>query len=132
VFLGNDLNEMAGLPEPESERGVQATFSAVRLFAANRTLDERWMLRRWYVVQWARALAVRAANRSRHDPLVEPVFTIMDRATPLEPARRAFEQAVDRLVAAAVRFRFTPVVVVIPDRFQVEPRILRDKANTSR
>lgn len=86
------------------------------------------MLRRWYVVQWARALAVRRVNASRREPLVERVFALMDRAAPLDRIRRNFEQAVDRLVSTAVRFRYRPVVMIIPDRFQVEEHIRRDKA----
>jgi len=52
----------------------------------------------------------------------------MDRATPLEGVRRTFTEAVDRLVRSAVRFRFTPIVIVIPDRSQVDERIRRDKS----
>ena len=98
------------------------------LFAVNQALDERRMLRRLHFVQWARAMAVRAANASRREPQMSGVFALMDRGVALDRERRGVEQAIDRLARAAVRLGFAPAVVILPDRLQVDERSRRDKA----
>ena len=98
VFLGNDLTQIAPTPAPGA--GGSSPLSSW-LSAANEALDQRSILRQWYVVQWTRALAVRAVNASRHEPQVQGMLALMDRATVIEPLRRAFEQAADRLVSTA-------------------------------
>ena len=125
VFLGNDLTQIAPTPAPGA--GGSSPLSSW-LSAANEALDQRSILRRWYVVQWTRALAVRAVNASRHEPQVQGMLALMDRAAVLEPLRRGFAQAADRLVSTAARLRFTPAVVIIPDHFQVDAQLRSDKA----
>jgi len=75
VFLGNDLEDVRTAASPEAGDGGAAPGSLSDwLFAANLALDEHRALRRGYVVQWARALAVRVVNKSRREPQVERVF----------------------------------------------------------
>jgi lysophospholipase L1-like esterase len=128
VFLGNDLTTLAETIEPDTRDGTASASLSDRLFAVNRALDDSWMLRRWYVVQWARAMAVRAVNASRSEPQVQGMLALMDRAASLDRVRRAFEHAADRLLSEAARLRFTPAVLILPDHFQVEERVRRDKA----
>jgi hypothetical protein len=129
VFLGNDLTDIASATDADADdTGTPTSSLKDWLFAANLALDQHRMLRRWYVVQWARALAVRRANASLCEPMVERAFALRDRRAPLDRIRRAFELAADRLVSTTVRFRYKPVVVIIPDCFQVDEHIRRDKA----
>ncbi|HMB81733.1 MAG TPA: GDSL-type esterase/lipase family protein [Vicinamibacterales bacterium] len=129
VFLGNDLTDVASAPDggADDPGTVRASLSSW-LFAANAALDEHWLVRRWYAVQWARALAVRRVNAAWSQPQLESVFAVMDRAVPLDRVRMGFEQAVDRLVRTSVRDHSTPLVIVVPDRFQVNEQLRRDKA----
>ncbi len=129
VFLGNDLTSIASMSVSGDgdERSAAATLSEW-LFAANKALDDRWMLRRWYAVQWARAMAVRAVNASRREPQVQGMLALMDRAAALDAVSGAFERAVDRLARAADRFHFAPAIVIIPDHFQVDARARAEKA----
>ena len=107
VFLGNDLTSIASSMEPESrDNDARGPSLSDRLVAMNQTMQARALLRRWYIVQWARALAVRAVNTSRRQPQVQGMLALMDRGARLESLRRAFEEAADRLVRASVRFRF--------------------------
>ena len=128
VFLGNDLTDMANVIDEGPPSGDIALSFSERLFLANRALDDRRVLRRSYLVQWTRALAIRLVNASRSEPQVERVFSLMDRAGSSDRVRAAFERAVERLVHTADRGRFTPLVIVVPDRFQVNEGIRRDKA----
>ena len=129
VFLGNDLTDIASTGAAVAREDiVEAAPLSSWLFAVNRALDEHSMLRRWYAVQWARAVSVRLVNASRQTPQVDRAFALMDRAAPLDRIRAAFEHATDRLASAAVRLRFTPLVVIAPDRLQVDERLRRDKA----
>lgn len=129
VFLGNDLTSIASSMEPESrDNDARGPSLSDRLVAMNQTMQAHALLRRWYIVQWARALAVRAVNSSRRQPQVQGMLALMDRGARLESLRRAFEEAADRLVRASVRFRFSPAVIVIPDRYQVDERLRNDKA----
>jgi hypothetical protein len=125
IYLGNDLDQIAGdVDRDDAGSGAVSAW----LFLGNRVLDEHRLLRRWYVMQWARALAVRVVNASRREPQREEVFALMNRTAPLERHRVALERAVDRLVRASARLHFAPMVMVIPDRFQVNETIRRDKA----
>jgi len=128
VFLGNDLTDVAISAADGEETGRAAAWFSGWLFAMNAALDEHRLVSRWHAVQWARALAVRRVNAARSEPQMEPIFMLMDRAAPLDRVRQGFEAAVDRLVSTAARIRFTPVVIVIPDRFQVNEQMRRDKA----
>ena len=126
VFLGNDLTDIASAGDADA--GETGPSLSDGLFMVNRALDDQWMLRRWYTVQWMRALAVRRVNSSRREPQAERVFALMDRAAPLDRVGLTFGHAVDRLVSTAIRLRFRPLIVIVPDRFQVDERIRRDKA----
>jgi lysophospholipase L1-like esterase len=129
VFLGNDLADIANAVAPHTVGGDDDGASLSDwLFSINRAFDESRVMRRSYVAQWARAAAVRVANARREKPQTERVFELMDRAAPLDEIRAAFDQAADRLAASAIRLRFTPLVVVVPDRYQADARIRRDKA----
>jgi hypothetical protein len=129
IYLGNDLDQIAAdgdADDGDTDAGSETISSW--LFAGNRLLDEHRVLRRWYVVQWARALAVRAVNGARREPQREAVFALMNLTTPLARRRVALERAVDRLVRESARLHVAPMVIVIPDRFQVNETIRRDKA----
>ena len=77
----------------------------------------------------ARAAATRrGGDRIDRGREVQGMLALMDRAAPLDRVREAFERAVDRLLATGARLRFAPAIVIIPDHFQVEERVRRDKA----
>ena len=128
VFLGNDLTTIeSAINRDEGSAQRRGSVLSDWLSAANAALDAHWILRRWYIVQWGRALTVRAVNATRSEPQVQGMLALMDRRARLDGFRRAFGEAVDRLVRASVRVRFTPSVIIIPDRFQVDESLRRNK-----
>ena len=77
------------------------------------------VLRRLYLVQWARHKVLLLMNRARAD-IMDPIFLVMrtDRSY-LSDARQYFEQELERLIDVAHELQFEFVFVILPDRHQV-------------
>ncbi|MDP6793146.1 MAG: hypothetical protein QF660_03735, partial [Anaerolineales bacterium] len=86
------------------------------------------VLRRIYVVQWARHKLLLVVNRARAD-LMDPIFLIMrkDRSY-MSDARYFLEQEILRLIDTARKLQFDIAFVILPDRHQVNSDLLELKS----
>lgn len=140
VFCGNDLldllaraeagedktpaNSLTPGSEPNKrERGLIE--SGGWIWEANRLASTNPLLRRSYLLQLVRNGLLRATNRSDDMPRQDPAFLLMDpaQAKLRERLKELWDQALDNLDALQKEFRFQPVFVVIPDRYQVNPEL---------
>ena len=120
-FLGNDFADIVSaagvaLPASANPTGLMPTLRLV-----NRWLDQRRRLSGLYLVQWIRALAIRVFSSRHRAQSVDPLFLLMSQnPETLAEIRPALRSAVDRLARVARERGFTPLVIVIPDRHQVD------------
>lgn len=128
VFLGNDLSELATRAIPRHERSPSRT--RPRLLASLNGWSQRHPLaRRSYALQLLRTAALRGWNRWQAEPWTDLAFEAMSAAR-LEAAGAldALRWAVDRLSRQSTELGYTPLVVLIPDRYQLHEALRVNRA----
>jgi lysophospholipase L1-like esterase len=128
-FLGNDLAELVSRSTPSRRERERPGRVTEVLHRVNAWTYANPLVRQSYVLQLVRVAAVRVWNASRDTPVTDLAFASMrvDRTDESETIE-ALARATSALKEQASRLRYTPVVLLIPDRYHLHSTLRETRA----
>jgi hypothetical protein len=122
-YTGNDLNDIVNFERELHQQPLLVTSSpavgAIR--RVNAWITRQSLLSRSYLVQWTRAGIVMIYNARQTVPLIDSaILPMTGNDAYWAEARPGLRRALDRLVEVSTRLHIVPIVVLLPDRLQVD------------
>ena len=127
-FIGNDFTDILAFADAARPGRPASPSTGSRLVAVNRFIERHAPGGPYYLGEAIRAASLSVVNSWLRHPIGDAVFEVMSPTADLSEIRETLSVAVARLREVSARLHFRPIVVLIPDRNQVDAVLRKERA----